>query len=144
MTTLYVASSKTVCKWGGDVGIGKHLFKVGIAEGKAEDAVAALNAEKFAGTEDWKLAKKGEASELDEEALLAQVARREKEVDPVYYPRLKGGRGLFSVKLANVENHMLLQMSLANEQLKLVKPKAADIAAYLVHLSTRPANPVTE
>jgi hypothetical protein len=137
MAILYVASSKTASKWGGDVGIGKNLFKVGIAEGKAEDAVAALNADRFAGAEDWKLARKGEADDLDEATLQERIARREKMVDPDYYPRLKGGRGLFSVKLANVENHILLQQSLANEQLRLVKLKAADIATYLMALAAR-------
>lgn len=137
MATLYVATSKAMCKWGGDVGIGKQIFKMGLAEGTAEEAVKALNAEPFAGAEDWKLAKKADGGDLTEAAIQEKVARREKVVDPTYYPRLKGGTGVFSVKLANVENHILLQKSLANERLDLVKPKTADIGAYLIHLATR-------
>ncbi|MEO5338173.1 MAG: hypothetical protein H7841_14960 [Magnetospirillum sp. WYHS-4] len=137
MATLFVATSKAAGKWGGDVGIGKHLYKVGLTDGKADEAVKALNDGNFAGATDWKLARKAETDATDESALIAKVARREKMVDPTYYPRLKGERGLFSIKLANVENHMLLQMSLANEQLKLVNPKAADIADYMIHLAAR-------
>src|SRR5215510_7783478 len=80
MATLYVASSKALANWGSDHGLTKHLYKVGVTDDKAEDAIAALNAEQVAGHEDWKLAKKADI-DADEATVLARIAAKEKPVD---------------------------------------------------------------
>jgi hypothetical protein len=132
MPTVYVAASKELGKWGGDVGVSKHLYKLGVAEGSAEDAVAALNASAYAGQADWKLVKKQQLESLSEEAALERVQRKEKMLDPNYYPRLRGTTGIFRVKTVNVENHILVGQALAGREPKLDKLKPADIAQYLI------------
>lgn len=133
MSTLFVARSKALSEWGSDVGLGKNLFKVGIADGTAKEAVEALNAEAHAGQTDWVLVKGEPVEAADEAALLEKLGQKEKMVDPKYYPRIRGALGIFKVKLENVENHMIVKTSLAGEEPKLVKPKPADIAGYLIH-----------
>ena len=108
MPQLYVASSKELGKWGADVGISKHLYKVGIAEERAEDAVDALNESRHAGQSDWKLVKKQTIDALSEETALERIQRKEKLVDANYYPRIRGASGIFRVKPVNVENHILV------------------------------------
>jgi hypothetical protein len=139
MATLYVASSKGLASWGSDHGLTKHLYKVGVTDEKAEDAIAALNAEQVAGHEDWKLARKADI-DADEATALARIAAKEKPVDPNYYPGIKKAAGIVKVKLANVESRMLVQQTLRGEAPHVVKPKTADIVDYLVGLATI-ANP---
>ena len=135
MPTVYVAASKELGKWGGDVGVSKHLYKLGVAEGSAEDAVAALNAAAYAGQADWKLVKKQQVESLSEEAALERVQRKEKMLDPNYHPRLRGTTGIFRVKPVNVENHILVGQALAGREPKLDKLKPADIAQYLITIA---------
>jgi hypothetical protein len=132
MTVLYVAMSKIFSGWAADVGLGKHVYKVGIAEGSAEDAVKSLNDESCAGADDWRLLKSQEVDGLEEAAAVGRLARKEKLVDPNYYPRLRGATGVFRVKVANVANHLLVKRALAGEEAKVDKLKPADIAAYLI------------
>jgi hypothetical protein len=136
MPTVYVAASKELGKWGADVGISKHLFKLGIADRTAEEAVAALNDAAYAGQTDWKLLKQRNVEDISEEAALERVRRREKQVDPNYYPRLRGATGIFRVKPVNVENHILVAQALAGREPKLDKLKPADMAQYLIGLAS--------
>jgi hypothetical protein len=136
MPTLYVVASKELGKWGADVGISKHLYKLGIADGSAEDAVAALNEAAYGGQSDWKLIKKQEVENLSEPAALDRVQRKEKLLDPNYYPRLRGSSGIFRVKPVNVENHILVAQALAGREPKLDKLKPVDIAQYLMTIAT--------
>jgi hypothetical protein len=135
MPTVYVAASKELGKWGADVGISKHLFKVGVTEEPAEEAVAALNAASYAGEADWKLVQKQEVQSLSEEAAIERIQRKEKVLDPNYYPRLRGTSGIFRVKPVNVENHILVAQALAGREPKLDKLKPADIAQYLITIA---------
>jgi hypothetical protein len=135
MPTVYVAASKELGKWGADVGISKHLFKLGVTEASAEDAVAELNATAYAGQADWKLLKKQEVASLGEEAALERAQRKEKMLEPNYYPRLRGTTGIFRVKPVNVENHILVAQALAGREPKLDKLKPADIAQYLITIA---------
>ncbi len=136
MTIIYVARSKGLCEWAGDVGLTKHVFKVGIAEqGKA--AVAALNAARAAGQDDWTLVREADIGDVHEESVLARLATREKPVDQTLYPRLKGMAGVFKVKPANVENHAIVKRALANEESLAVKIGNAEIAAYLIESALR-------
>lgn len=135
MGFVYVARSAALTDWGSDVGLGKFVFKLGYAE-DAEAAVKALNDSAAGGAADWALVGKAEA-DTSEQTVLERLGRKEKTVDPAFYPRLKGLTGLFKVKLANVENHLLVKAMMENREAKPVKPKPADIAGYLIHNATR-------
>ena len=135
MTILYVATSKGLASWGSDVGLTKHIYKVGISEETAEAAIKALNEASYAGQTDWKLARKLDGIDVDEPTILARVAVKEKAVDPAYYPRIKNTRGIFKLRIANVESQLLVQQALKGEDPHLVKVKGADIALYLLNLA---------
>ena len=130
MAVIYVARSARFAQWASDVGLSKNVFKLGVAEEPIKDLIAAG----WAGETDWTLVKKEEADGLSEEAVLARLAQREKPIDPKFYPKLKGATGIFKVQPANVENQLLVTLSLANRPLpKELKLKPADFAAYLIH-----------
>ncbi len=130
MGTIYVAKSANLTKWASDVGLGKFVFKVGIAEGDPKDLVE----KGWAGETDWALVKKQDvAPEITEEQVLERLAAKVKPVDPFYYPRIKGAVGIFRVPLVNVENHMLVAQAMSGtEELKAPKPKVGDFATYLI------------
>lgn len=133
MGTVFVARSAALTKWGSDVGLGKFLFKLGFAEAGAEEAVKALNESAHAGATDWTLVRQQPAEDIDEDVMVARLGRKEKMVDPALYPRLRGATGIFKLKLANVENHILLSLALSGAPTpKVLKPKATDFAAYMV------------
>ena len=132
MPVVYVAKSKGLQDWGAEVGLGKHVYKVGVGEGKAAEVEAQLNADAVAGHADWKVVKLQKADDPDEAAILAKLSQREKPVDPNFYPRLRGARGVFKVKLENVGNSMLVQQALGTGEMKIEKVKPADVAAYLI------------
>jgi hypothetical protein len=131
MSVVYVARSPSLQEWSADVGLTEHVYKVGVAD-DAEAAVKTLNDENFAGVSDWAVLTSGEAK-ADEAASLAKVAAKEKAVDPLFYPRIKGAMGLFKVKIKNVQTRMLVQKMMEGGEEKLTKkPKAPDVAAYLL------------
>lgn len=136
MAVVYAAFSKDLAQWGAEVGLTKHIYKLGVAEGSAAAAVEALNASRHAGANDWKLLAKREMDGADEAALLEKLARKEKLVDPSFYPRIQGAPGIFKVKLANVENHLLVKIALQGRDTAGVKVKAADVGAYLIRNAT--------
>jgi hypothetical protein len=132
MPIVYVARSPTLQKWGGEVGVTKHLFKIGVAD-DAEAAVKALNDSGCAGASDWKLlVKEATEVEVDEDKAIERLAVREKMVDPNLYPRLKGERGVVKVKPANVENHLMVKKALAGDDDIAIKVTPAVIGAYLI------------
>jgi hypothetical protein len=131
MSLIFVAFSKQIAQWGGDVGLGKNLFLLDV---KADaDAAQRFLDEKPCGADDWKLLKKEEIAQDDAAPLCAKLALKEKRVDPALYPRLRGFPGLFKVKLENVENHLLVKKALEGMDASSIKVKPADIAAYLLH-----------
>lgn len=132
MGTIYVARSKSLGEWGSDVGLGKHLYKVGLADAAGKEAVEELNADGHGGQSDWVLVKDEDAGTLDEATLMERLGGREKLVDPKYYPRIRGALGIFKVKPENVENHILVKQALAGQEPKLGAIKPADIATYLI------------
>src|SRR6185295_1898446 len=109
MREVFVAFSKALAEWGGEVGLTKHLFRLAIGEEGAAAALGAWNAERSLGVDDWKLVKKAPADSLDEADAVERVARKEKLVDPDYYPKLKGLRGVFKIRPQNVEHSILVQ-----------------------------------
>ncbi len=136
MPTMFVAKSDSQQGWASDVGLTRHVYKLGLSADGAEAAVDAFNAESHAGRSDWTLLAAQETAETDEEALFRRVARKETMVDPTYYPQLKRARGIFKVKLANVENHLLVKEALEGHPPRKTKaPTAAQIAAYLLRLA---------
>lgn len=134
MAIIYVAKSKAVQKWGAEVGLTKHLYKVGLAAESAEKAIAALNEAAHAGERDWQLVKEEAVADTpDEAAAIERLGRKERMVDPNLYPKIKGARGIFKVKLANAENYILVKAALAGREVKFVKVTPAAIAGYLFH-----------
>jgi hypothetical protein len=129
MPTLYVARSASTSQWASDVGLSKHVFKVGVTEDDPKEVVA----RGWAGAADWTLVKMQE-TDLTEAEAIERLARKEKMIDPNLYPRLKGATGVFKVLPAHVENQMMVQRALAggSEELKAVKAKPADFADYLI------------
>lgn len=132
MAVVYVASSKGLGKWAADVGLTRHVYKIGVAEDAAA-ALAALNGGTVAGESDWKIIAREKVEGVDEEALISRLAHKERMVDPALYPKIKGARGIFKVKPANVENHIIVKRALAGEEDIAVKLKPADIGGYLIH-----------
>jgi hypothetical protein len=129
MPSIYVARSVKAGKWASDVGLGKHLYKVGVTDGdpKAEAASG------WAGETDWSIVKAEPFEGLDENEAIERLAAKERMVDPNLYPKLKGTRGVFRINPAKVENHIVVTRALAGESdLKALKLKPADIAAYLI------------
>lgn len=131
MPIIFVAHSKQTAAWGADVGLGKNIFLLSVAE-DAEAANTFL-ASKPCGAEDWTLVRKEERDEADAAALQDKLSVKEKRIDPNLYPRLRGFTGLFKVKQENVENHVMVKKALDGDDTKAIKIKTADIAAYLLH-----------
>jgi hypothetical protein len=138
MPVVFVAKSKGLEKWGADHGLTKHVYKLGVAEDSAEAAVERLNAQAVAGHADWKLVKKQEVEAAGEAELLERLGRKTKAVDPAYYPGIKGARGIFKVKPADIERSVLVGQAVAGEEMKPVKINAASIADYLIKNALRP------
>jgi hypothetical protein len=130
MPSLYVARSVKTSKWASDVGLGKQVYKVGVTD----DDPKALAAAGWAGESDWSIVKAEPAEDLDEEQAISRLAAKERMIDPNLYPKLKGARGVFRLNPVTVENHIVISRALAGDSdLKLLKLKPADFAAYLIH-----------
>jgi hypothetical protein len=134
MPVLYVARSAKVARWASDVGLGKHIYKLGITE----DDPKALAAAGWAGEADWKIVRRDEVEGLSEAEAHERLARKERMIDPNIYPKLKGAAGVFRVSAQHVENHIIVSRALAGTSDRLdLKLKPADFAAYLVHNALR-------
>ncbi|HUB94420.1 MAG TPA: hypothetical protein VL993_00795 [Stellaceae bacterium] len=134
MATIFVARSASLGKWASDVGLGKHIYKVGVTDEPVKPLVAAG----WAGETDWQLVKSQPVDGASEAAVFEQLARKVKVVDPKYYPRIKNTSGLYKVDPVNVENHILVTRVLADTtDPATVKLKPADFAVYLIHNALR-------
>ena len=134
MATIYVARSGKLSKWASDVGLSKHVFKLGCTD---EDPKALATAG-WAGETDWQLVKKQAVDGLDEGDAIERVARKEKLIDPKFYPKLRGAVGVFKVIPAHVENHILVSRALAGEAERIeLKLTPADFADYLIGNAVR-------
>jgi hypothetical protein len=131
MAVIFVARSAALTKWASDVGQGKHTYKLAVADDEA--AMKAAIAAGWGGETDWKLIHSQEVDGVTEEEALARLTRREKTIDPIYYPRLKGAVGVFRLSLTNVQNSLLVAQAMDPDQpLTDVKVKPKDIADYLI------------
>jgi hypothetical protein len=134
MATIYVARSSKVGRWASDVGLSKHVFKLGCTE---EDPKA-LAAAGWAGETDWQIVKRQTVEGLTEADAIERVARKEKLIDPNLYPKLRGAAGVFKVIPAHVENHILVSRALAGQAERIeLKLKHADFADYLIGNAVR-------
>ncbi len=131
MATIFVAVSKSLQAWGSDVGLTKYLFKVDVTTESAEAAVARMNADRLGGRDDWVLLK-AETTATSQAEALAKIGGKETAIDPVYYPQIKGARGIFKVKPTNAENHFFIESALAGHERKATKVSPAEIATYLI------------
>jgi hypothetical protein len=131
---IYVARSVKASKWGSDVGLGKHIYKVGIAD----DDPKALAAAGWAGESDWSIVKSEPVEGLTEDEAIEHLYRKDRMIDPNLYPKLKGARGVFRLNLVQVENHIVVSRALSGASDKAeLKLKPADFAAYLIHNAKR-------
>lgn len=134
MAVLYVARSARLARWASDVGFGKHVYKIGVTE---EDPKA-LAAAGWAGESDWKIVRRDEVEGLSQADAFDRLGRKEKLIDPRFYPKLKGAEGVFRVSPEHVENHIIVARALAGDSDRVeLKLKPADFAVYLVHNATR-------
>jgi hypothetical protein len=134
MPTIYVARSVKAGKWGSDVGLGKHIYKLGVCDGDPKAAAASG----WAGESDWTIVKSEPADGMNEDEVIDRLAGKERMIDPNLYPKLKGARGVFRVNPTKVENHIVVSRALAGEsELQASKLKPADFAAYLMHNAHR-------
>ena len=134
MPSIYVARSVKTGKWGSDVGVGKHVYKVGVVDGDPKAAAAAG----WAGESDWSIVKSEPVEGLSEDEAIERLAEKERMIDPNLYPKLKGARGVFRINPVKVENHIIVSRALAGDSdRKELKLKPADFAAYLIHNAKR-------
>lgn len=134
MPTLYVAFSKVLGQWASDVGLSKHVFKIGVTEDDPKTLVAAG----WAAETDWLLVKQQAVDDLSEEEAIRRVALRAKRIEPRLYPKLRGAEGVFKVVPAQVESRRLVQRALAGEAERVVtKLKPADFADYLIQSAVK-------
>ena len=134
MGILYVARSVKLGRWASDVGLGKNVYKVGVADGDPK----ALAAAGWAGETDWTILRKVAVEGLSEEEALDRLGRKEKMIDPNLYPKLKGAAGVVRLTPARVENHILVTRALAGQSDRAeLKLKPTDYADYLIHNTMR-------
>jgi hypothetical protein len=134
MGILYVARSAKLGRWASDVGLGKNVYKVGVAHGDPKS----LAATGWAGESDWAIVRKREIEGLSEEEALDRLGRKEKMIDPNLYPKLKGAAGVFRLNPVSVENHIVVTRALAGESDRVeIKLRPTDYADYLIHNAVR-------
>ena len=134
MSSIYVARSVKTGKWASDVGLGKHVYKVGVTDGDPKQVATAG----WAGESDWSIVKSETVEGLAEDDAIDRLAARERMIDPNLYPKLKGVRGVFRINPVKVENHIVVTRALAGDSdLKALKLKPADFAGYLIHNAKR-------
>jgi hypothetical protein len=134
MATLYVARSVKLGRWASDVGLGKNVYKVGVADGDPKP----LAATGWAGETDWSIVRRMPVEDLREEEALDRLGRKEKMIDPNLYPKLKGAVGVFRLTPARIENHIMVTRALAGESDRTaIKLRPTDYADYLIHNTLR-------
>jgi hypothetical protein len=134
MSEIFVARSAKLSQWASDVGLGKHVFKVGVSDGDPKTVIEAG----WAGETDWALLRKKTIDDLSEAEVIEHLARKGKMIDPTYYPKIKGTLGIFRLTPDQVENHIMIARAMAREnELKVIKLKPVDFADFLIHNALR-------
>ncbi len=132
MSSIYVAFSLAMQEWGSDVGVSKHLFKVGFTDESPEDAIKALNDESYAGQKDWALAGAKLLEGLDQLAVMTRLAERQKVLDPLYYPKIKGAKDIVRLDQRKIEANLVIKRTMEGGDSKVPKLKPANIAEYII------------
>ena len=132
MPSLYVAYSLAMQEWGADVGVSKHLYKAGFTDGDPKDAVEELNAEGYAGQKDWLLAGSQIVEGLDQSAVLARLPERQKTLDPLYYPKLKGAKDIVKLEQRKVEANIVIKRTMEGRDSKVPKLNPAMLADFIL------------
>lgn len=131
MAVLFVARSTIISTWASDIGQGKHVFKLGLARDLAA-AKSAVTAG-WAGAGDWRLVASRDTEIADEATAIANLARKERLIEPDYFPRIKGAAGVFRIQLGHVQNSLLIASAMSpDEPLADIKVKPKDIAEYMM------------
>jgi hypothetical protein len=134
MSVIFVARSARFARWASDVGLGKYVFKVGVAAGDPKPLATAG----WAGETDWVIVRRRPVDDLAEEEAILRLARKEKMIDPKLYPKLKDAVGVFRLTPARVENHIIVTRALAGDSDRTdIKLKPSDFADYLIHNALR-------
>jgi hypothetical protein len=129
MSVIYVARSRKFSEWAADVGLSKHVYKVGCTEEPVKPLIEAG----WAGETDWALVKQQDSAGLSEEEVLTRLGRRERAIDPKYYPRIRDAVGLFKVDPTHVESHIIVSRALeSGGERDPIRLKPADFATYLI------------
>src|SRR5258708_39924203 len=130
MPILYVARSPKLGRWASDVGLGKNIYKVGVADGDPK----ALAAAGWAGESDWTIVRKTAVDDLSEAEAFDRLGRKEKMIDPNLYPKLKGAAGVFRLIPTRVENHIIVTRALAGQSDRIgVQLKPAAVRRDFIH-----------
>ena len=132
MSSIYVAFSPLMQEWGSDVGVSKHLYKVGFTGEDPKEAVKALNDEGYAGHKDWQLAGARALAGLDQLALLTRLSERQKVIDPLYYPKIKGAKDIVKLEQRKVEANLVIKRTMEGRDSKVPKLKPADMADFII------------
>lgn len=132
MPIVYVAMSITMQEWGADVGVSKQLYKIGLTDGNPQDAIGELCGESYAGHTDWQLAASREAEGVDAETILQRAGERQKVLDPLYYPRIKGAKDIVKLDQRKVEANIVIKKTMEGKASKVPKLKPADMAEFLI------------
>ena len=131
MPSIYVALSPLMQEWGAEVGISKHLYKVGLTDEDPNAAINELNTATYGGQKDWELAGARDA-DLDHGVLAARLSERQKLIDPLYYPRIKGAKDIVKADQRKVEANLVIKRTMEGRDSKVPKLKPADFAAYIM------------
>lgn len=132
MPFLYVAFSPLMQEWGSDVGVSKHLYKAGFTDGAPAEAVKELNGVSYAGQKDWELAGERETTDLDEATFAARLAERQKTLDPLYYPKIKGAKDIVKLDQRKVEASIVIKRTMEGRDSKVPKLKPALLADFIL------------
>src|SRR4051812_14413214 len=134
MPVPFVARSVKLGRWGSDVGLGKHVYKVGVTD---EDPKT-LAATGWAGESDWKIVRTRDLEGLSEDEALQRLARKERMIDPNLYPKLKGAAGGFRLRAEQGGKHNPGSRAPARGSARVdLKLKPVDFADYLIHNAMR-------
>jgi hypothetical protein len=132
MPTIYVAFSPAMQEWGAEVGISKFLYRVGLTDDEPKAAVDEMNAEGYAGQKDWVLAGSKPVEAMDQAGLLARLSERQKVVDPLYYPKVKGAKDIVRINQRKVEANVVIKLTMEGRESKVPKLKPVDYADYII------------
>ena len=132
MPSIYIAFSPAMQEWGSDVGVSKLLYKAGFTDEEPKATVDELNVEGYAGQKDWQLAGSRAADGLDEAGFLERLADRQKTIDPLYYPKIKGAKDIVKLEQRKVEANFVIKRAMEGGASKIPKLKPLDMADFIL------------